>query len=287
MPQRRGRVGVLSESFRIPLAQNFHHPFVEVIDGMVLNRTETPVVLFAGLIEIGSESDTDVFVFAPKTNVLGPQKFDVLHGHFGHAIGAAMQLLLIRRKAGDVKGRSFDCGLRFGSDFGLRLNCRRRRLNNSDAGRSLRARCACFLCGLGPLGLGRFLFGFDLRFSDSCGCGCRIFVGALAIARLERHRHEIGKYREARCKRGRSGLGAKHCRKGVARAARRAGRDKVGVGLLKLVGGPLERDEIIAQGPGNGLFQSLFERSLALFHACFQGIPRYQAIMETLLGGVN
>ena len=216
MPQHRGGVGVLSESFRISLAENLHHPLMEVIDGMILNRTETPVVFLAGLIEIGSKSDTDVFVFAPKTNVFGPQKFDVLHGHFGHAIGATMQLLLIRRKAGDVKGRSFGGELRFGfgSDFPFRLDCRRGRLDHSGADRSFLARSGRFHFRFGPLGLGRgrFLFGFDLRLSNSYSCRRRIFVGTLTVARLERHRHEIREYREASRKRGRSGLRAEHRR---------------------------------------------------------------------------
>ena len=52
---------------------------------------------------------------------------------------------------------------------------------------------------------------------------------------------------------------------------------------MQLIRRALQRSEIVAQGPRNGLFEGLFERFLPLF----QGFPLPFAIMETVSRGVN
>jgi hypothetical protein len=91
-----------------------------------------------------------------------------------------------------------------------------------------------------------------------------------AFARVQRNGHEVGQHGQARGKRGSCRLCAQHGRQSVARAAGRARRDEIGVGLVQLVRSALKRRQIVAQSPGNSVFQRLFERFLAFF----QEIPR-------------
>ena len=46
---------------------------MEIINGMILNRTEAAVVLFAGFVDVRAQTVADVFVFASQTNILGMQ----------------------------------------------------------------------------------------------------------------------------------------------------------------------------------------------------------------------
>ena len=61
-----------------------------------------------------------------------------------------------------------------------------------------------------------------------------------------------------------SGLGAKHRGQCIGGAARRAGRSQIGVGVLKLFEGALERRQIVAQCAGDGLVERMFLRGVVL-----------------------
>src|SRR5208282_1143584 len=93
VPQDGRRIGVLSEGFAIAPGENLHHPMMEVIDGMILDRAEAPIVFLAGLVKIAAQPMADIFVLAAKGDILGSQEFDVLHGHFCEAVRATMQVL--------------------------------------------------------------------------------------------------------------------------------------------------------------------------------------------------
>ena len=101
---RRG-IGIFAESFDVALGENFHHPAMEVIHRVILDRAKTAVVFFACFVEVTAQPFANVFVLTPQLDVLGAQKFDVLHRHFGYAVGAAMQILNFRWKAGQIERR--------------------------------------------------------------------------------------------------------------------------------------------------------------------------------------
>ncbi len=73
VPQNGRGIGIFSEGLRISLGENFQHPVMEVIHGMILNRAEAAIVFFAGFVNVAAQPVTDVFVFAAQSNVLGPQ----------------------------------------------------------------------------------------------------------------------------------------------------------------------------------------------------------------------
>ena len=60
--QNRGRVGIFSEGFRIPLGEDLHHPAMEVIDRMILDRAKAAVVFFACFIEFTAQPFANILV---------------------------------------------------------------------------------------------------------------------------------------------------------------------------------------------------------------------------------
>jgi len=52
MPKSRRGIGILSERFGIAFSEDFDHPMMEVIDGMILNRAETTVIFLSGLVQV-------------------------------------------------------------------------------------------------------------------------------------------------------------------------------------------------------------------------------------------
>jgi hypothetical protein len=53
--------------------QNCHQPMMEVIHGVIGNRMEAAVIFLASFIEITSQSDTKIFIFAAQANLFGPE----------------------------------------------------------------------------------------------------------------------------------------------------------------------------------------------------------------------
>jgi hypothetical protein len=73
MPQDGRRIGIFSKGSGVALRENFHHPTLEVIHRVILNRAEAAVVFFAGFIEITAQPIAYVFIFPAQANILGPQ----------------------------------------------------------------------------------------------------------------------------------------------------------------------------------------------------------------------
>ena len=228
----------------------------------------------------------DVLVLAPNSHFLGTKQFDVLHGDFGYPVRAAMQVSQVigqrckiesRRLGGGrfLRGSFLNGGFRerflFLSPFGID---RRRCVNRGVGGR------------LGRLVLSRFDFGFVCGFCFRLGWGrgdgCGV-IGVAVLSRVESDGNEIREDGKSRSKRRCCRLRAQHGRKRVARAARRTGRDQIGVRLMQFVRGPLQRSEIVAQCPRNSLLEGMLER----FGTFGQDASLPFAIMETRLGGVN
>ncbi len=66
VPENGRGIRIFSEGFRIALGENFHHPVMEIIHGMILNRAETTIVFLAGFIEITAQPVTDILVLASR-----------------------------------------------------------------------------------------------------------------------------------------------------------------------------------------------------------------------------
>ena len=101
-------IRVSSERFGIAFREDRHHPCVKVIHGMIEDRAKTAVVFLASFINISSQPHTNIFVLTSQANVLGPQQLNILHRHFGDAIGAPVKLLLLARQVRNVEGDGID-----------------------------------------------------------------------------------------------------------------------------------------------------------------------------------
>jgi methionine synthase II (cobalamin-independent) len=66
------------------------------------------------------------------------------------------------------------------------------------------------------------------------------------LAGVQRNSYEIRKHGKPGGERCSGSLRTQERRQSVARAARRASRNQIGIGVLQIVGGALERSEIIA-----------------------------------------
>jgi hypothetical protein len=63
MPRRRG-VRILAKSVRVAIGENFHHPPIKVVDGMVHDGFEAAVVFSMCFFNVVFQSDADIFVLA-------------------------------------------------------------------------------------------------------------------------------------------------------------------------------------------------------------------------------
>src|SRR5260370_8542440 len=102
-PQRRRGIRILAEGRWVSLAQNFHHPVIEIIDGVIQDRLKTPVIFFVSLLNIISQTHANVFMFASQADVVGTEHLDILHGNFGHTICPPVQVLLFGKQRRNVK----------------------------------------------------------------------------------------------------------------------------------------------------------------------------------------
>ena len=100
---RRRSVRVIAEGVRVPFGQDFHHPAIKVIDGVIHDRFEAPVVLSMSFFYVVFQSHAKIFVLAAQAHLLRPEHFYILHGNFGYAICAAMQFLFLGGEAVHVK----------------------------------------------------------------------------------------------------------------------------------------------------------------------------------------
>src|SRR5580704_11607756 len=104
-PQHWRGIWIFAECGWVTLAQDFNHPIIEVIDGMDQDRLKTPVIFFMRFLNIISQTQANVFMFAPQTDVIGTEHFNVLHRNFGDAIRPAVQVLFLRLQVGNIKRR--------------------------------------------------------------------------------------------------------------------------------------------------------------------------------------
>ncbi len=68
MPQNGRGIRIFAEGLGVAIGQNFHHPIVEIIHGMILNRAKTAVVFLARFINVNAQTDTDIFMFTAQAN---------------------------------------------------------------------------------------------------------------------------------------------------------------------------------------------------------------------------
>ena len=70
---------------------------------MRLDRLESAIVFFVSLLNVITQSETQILVLAPDPHVLGAQHPDVLHRNLGHAEGASVQFLLVWWQQVEIK----------------------------------------------------------------------------------------------------------------------------------------------------------------------------------------
>ena len=102
-PRHWRGIWIFAECGWVTFAQDFNHPVIEVIDGMDQDRLKTPVIFFMCFLNIISQTQTNVFMFSPQTDVIGTEHFNVLHRNFGDAIRPAVQVLFLRLQVGNIK----------------------------------------------------------------------------------------------------------------------------------------------------------------------------------------
>jgi hypothetical protein len=161
VPQNGRGIRIFSKRVALALGEDLHHPVMEIIHRMILNRSEAAVIFLAGFVEITAQSVTDVIVLAAQSNLLGPQQLNVLHGNFGVSAGPAVQVSQVSRQRRKIEsGRlcnSSVVGASFLRDNDFRGRFRLlgpRQLN----GRNMNRRFGARIC---RLGFSRFDFGFD------------------------------------------------------------------------------------------------------------------------------
>src|SRR5580698_2924247 len=277
------RIRILAERVAISSGENFDHPVMEIIDGVIVNRGETAIVFLARFIDIDLQARADVFVLAAGADFLGLQQLDVLHGDFGDAIRALVHVLHFGRKRGHIER----LGFRFiGGVLDHRLGDQR---------------LVWYFDGTVRLEVsfgGNFVFGGDgvrmnvVRYDRFVGFRLGVFDGdvrifvmsssgdssnsctrnAVLLAWAECDSDKIGKYRESGGQRGSGGLGTEQGRQRVRGTARRACGDQVGVSVVQLVSGALQRREVGAEGARNGVFQPVILRSFASGHRDYASI---------------
>ena len=69
---RRG-IGIFAEGLLVSSGEDFHHPAMEVIHRVVLDRAKAAVVFFACFVEVTPQPIANVFVLTTQLDVLGPQ----------------------------------------------------------------------------------------------------------------------------------------------------------------------------------------------------------------------
>ena len=101
---RRGRgVRIFAEGVRVAFSENFHHPAVKVIHGMIHDGPESSIVFAMCFFNVVFQSDAEIAIFAALFHLLRPQHLYILHRNFGYAIRPAVQLLLFGGQTIDIK----------------------------------------------------------------------------------------------------------------------------------------------------------------------------------------
>ena len=197
-----------------------------------------------------------------------------MHGDLGHAIGAAVELLLFRREAVDVEfffeWLSGGRGERWFvlETFGERRLGRQLAHRRSGARRSLALRW----------------HGCWRRASTGDSRHLRFKWGTRASldGRRNKASHDIKHGRN----RGGGTLRAKHSGKRVGGTAAGASGNDIAYSLVQFVGGALDAFEILAQGAGDGLVDGVGGIGI-VWHAAFVGRFARFVILEGVRSAVN
>ncbi len=118
----RGRgVRIFAESVGIALCEDLHHPAIKIVDRVIHDGFESPIVFSVSFLNVIPQPDADILVLTAKTNLLRSQHLNILHRNFGNAIRAAVKLLFVGRQTVDIKSAGafwLACGGRRGLEFG-------------------------------------------------------------------------------------------------------------------------------------------------------------------------
>ena len=68
-----------------------------------MNGLKAAIVFFVSLLNVITQSETQILFLAPKPHILGPQHADILHAYFCNAKGAPVQFLLVRWQQVEIK----------------------------------------------------------------------------------------------------------------------------------------------------------------------------------------
>src|SRR4029077_1341673 len=104
-PRHWRGIWIFAECGWVTFAQDFNHPVIEVIDGMDQDRLKTPVIFFMRFLNIISQTEANVFMFASQTDFVGTEHFNILHRNFGDAIRPAVEVLFLRLQRRNIKRR--------------------------------------------------------------------------------------------------------------------------------------------------------------------------------------
>ena len=87
-----------------------------------MDGLEPAIVFFVSLLNVITQSETQILVLAPEPDILGTQHLDILHRNLGDAIGAPVQFLLFRGQRVEAKNllrfRRFAFGCASSADTG-------------------------------------------------------------------------------------------------------------------------------------------------------------------------
>ena len=96
-------IRIFAERVRVAIRKDLHHPAIKIIDRMIHDGTETAVIFSMSLLNVITQSNAQIFLFAPQPHLFRPQHFNVLHGNLGNPIGAPVQFPLLGGQLVDVK----------------------------------------------------------------------------------------------------------------------------------------------------------------------------------------
>src|SRR5712692_8380527 len=77
MMARGRRVGVFAQGVRIPFGEDFHHPAIKIIDGVIHDWFEAAVVFSMCFFNVVFQSDAEISILAAEAHLLRSEHFNV------------------------------------------------------------------------------------------------------------------------------------------------------------------------------------------------------------------
>src|SRR6201999_3586164 len=88
----RGRgVRIVAESVGVALRENLHHPAIKIVDRVIHDEFEPPIVFSVSFLNVIPQPYADILVLSAETHLLRSQHLNILHRNFGHPIRAAVK----------------------------------------------------------------------------------------------------------------------------------------------------------------------------------------------------